>query len=191
MDATQLGNLRLAIQNAKVFTQPAQGEKAKKFIPEGRLEEILKYPTIASALANPSFGIPEHKLASTAEIVTQECPKLLAILIELELEKNLLHFLQMDILDSQLPRGLEDPRLKDLLSLKASEFDALQWEYFPFQFRSTHYQRTIGSEVIVPYIAQQEVGKGGFSRVYKVLIHPAQQRLMLQEVGGNSHEKMR
>ena len=190
MDATQLGNLRLTIRNAKVSTQPAEKEKAKKFMPEGRLEEILKYATIASALTNPSFGIPEHKLSSTVEIVAQECPKLLAILIELELEKHLLHFLQMDILDSQLPRGLEDPRLKDLLSLKASEFDALQWEYFPFRFRTTHYQRTIGSEVIVPYISQQEVGKGGSSRVYKVIIHPAQQRLMLQKVKGTSHEKL-
>src|SRR5438045_3150998 len=138
MDLTLLDDFRKQIHDAKESTDPAEGEVPRKFIPEGRLEGIINRSSVSLLLKDGSFGILDHKLENTVDIVASECPKVLAILLELGTQRELATFLQNDVFDARLPLSLHE--LKGFLRNKASDFEALQWEYLPFRFRTGMYQ---------------------------------------------------
>ena len=168
-----LDTLRVELQNARRL---AAGSNAKQFVPEGYLREHLTLNDIASLLSDTLFDIPQHKQESTAHIVYGEALKILSILVDLNWQQKLSLFIENDILDSSLP--LDEQPLRSLIPEAWNNFRALQWEYLAYRFRKGHYQFKLRQELILPYIEQVPLGKGGFSTVSKVLIHSAHQNLL-------------
>ena len=131
---------------------------------------------ITSLLLDTIFDIPQHKQGSTALIVYDEALKIFAILVDLNWQQKLLFFIENNVLDSSLP--LEEPRLRSLIPKAWTNFKGLQWEYLAYRFRKGQYRIKLQQELILPYIEQVLIGKGGFSTVSKVRIHSAHQNLL-------------
>lgn len=168
-----LDTFRIELQNAR---RPAAGSNSQRFVPEGYLREHLTLNDIASLLSDTAFDIPQHKQESTAHIVYEEALKILSILVDLNWQQKLSSFIENDVLDSSLP--LDEQPLRSLIPEAWTNFKALQWEYLAYRFRKGHYQIKLRQELILPYVEQAPLGKGGFSTVRKVLIHSAHQNLL-------------
>ena len=168
-----LDTLRIQLQDARRL---AAGSNAKQFLPEGYLREHLKLNDIVSLLSDALFDIPQHKQESTARIVYEEALKILSILVDLNWQQKLSLFIENHILDSSLP--LDEDSLRSLIPEAWNNFKALQWEYLAYRFRKGHIQFKLRQELILPYIQQEPLGKGGFSTVSKVVIHSAHQDLL-------------
>ena len=167
-----LHGLKVRIQEAKF---PAAGQSLRKFLPEGCLLSILKLDDVVLALGDPIFEVPEYKRESTAKIVLGEGTKTFAILLELNQEYLLKPLIEHDLLDSALP--FQEGFLSSLAPhvVAHSNFTTVQWDYLAYRSRKGQYHRTISDKQTLPYIEQENIGGGGFSKVYRVLVHSAHQ----------------
>ena len=154
---------------------PVSDPDLKTFVPEGDLAKILDTETLENTLSVPAFQIPHHKVASTARLVNNEAQKILAICLELSMERYLVKFIESDITDSTLP--LDISKLSPLIPEAATNFEALQWKYLAYRFRKGQIHRTLQKSRVLPYVEQTHIGGGGYSKVYKVSVHPAHQDL--------------
>jgi hypothetical protein len=97
---TTLKELKVQLQGAKIT---AAGQKpSRRFLPKGSLDDLLNAAQLTSLLQDPSFDIPWHKQEGTADIIITECPKVFGILLELNLERKVVSFIEND-----LPNKLE------------------------------------------------------------------------------------
>jgi hypothetical protein len=171
---TLLRELKVRLQNAKIT---AAGQKpARKFIPKDSLDDLLKTAQLTSLLKDPAFEIPWHKQETTADIIMTECPNLFGILLELNLERKIVPFIENDLLDKALPLG--EDQLAPIIPEASANFVKVQWDYLTYYFRKGQYHRKIDESLILPYVEEQEIGGGAFSRVYKSLIHAAYQNFV-------------
>ena len=170
---TPLEEIKLRIQNEK---ENAAGQGVRKFMPRDRLQKLLTIDEIASTLTDPVLHIPQHKLQDTRDILVREGISIFAILLELNLEKKLVSFIEHDLLDSALPLPISD--LETVIPEAASNFETLQWDYLAYRFRRGQYHRRVKPKEILPYVEEKKIGGGGFSSVYKVLVHSAYQNLI-------------
>ena len=170
---SSLGELRELLYDGKI---KADGQGQRQFLPNGSLDQILHETCILEILHDSSFRIDPHKLDSTVEIVSKEGRKVFAILVELRLEHALAGFIENDILDKALPA--QESKLAAVLEFdRRRNFLQRQWEYLAYNFTGDMYQRALEAEMIIPYLKQTEIGGGGFSTVYDVLVHPAHQNI--------------
>lgn len=168
VDAT---DLRRQLQTDK---QVAAGQRGRRFLPNGSVEQILTLETLRSALSDPSFRIEPYKRDDTAHTIVTEARKVFAILIDLELEGELGQFIENEVLDKELP--VEENRLADILGIAETKgFVLHQWEYLAYDFRKGPYQRKIRPEILLPYLKEEHLGSGGYSEVSEILVHPAHQ----------------
>ena len=72
-------------------------------MPEGELDKILNIEVLETLLSQSAFNIPRHKIISTARLVIDEAQKILAICLELNVERSLITFIENDITDAALP----------------------------------------------------------------------------------------
>ena len=168
-----LAEIKIRLERARIS---AAGQPHRDFIPDGSLQRILTAEDVFAVLADPAFQVPSHKIESTAQIVISEGRIIFALLLNLSLERELGRFIEDDCLDQALP--LSKSRLEDVIPQAAGEFAKRQWSYRAYQFRKGQYHRKIKDEEILPYIEQERIGGGGFSTVYKVLIHPGYQNVV-------------
>jgi hypothetical protein len=169
-----LKELKVRLQGAKITT--AGGKPPRRFLPKASLDDLLNAAQLTSLLQDPSFDIPWHKQEGTADIIITECPKVFGILLELNLEGKVVSFIENDLLDIALPLGEDE--LKHIIPEATANFFKLQWDYLAYHFRRGQYHRKIDESLILPYIEEQEIGGGGFSRVYKSVIHAAHQNIV-------------
>lgn len=171
---TPLKQLKLQLQDAKIT---AVGQKPpRKFLPQGSLNNLLHAAQLTSVLQDPNCEIPWHKQQDTADIIVYDSPKIFGILLELNLERKIVSFIEDDLLDKALP--LDEDQLEHIIPEAAANFSKLQWDYLAYHFRKGHYHRKIHESRILPYVEEQELGGGGFSRVYKSFIHTDYQDLV-------------
>lgn len=155
---------------------PVHNTELKEFVPDGDLAKLFNTATLETALSVPAFNIPHHKVASTAKLVIDEAQKILAICLELNVEQSFVKFIESDVTDYALP--LDISKLNSLVPEAAARFEKLQWKYVAYKFRKGQYDRTLPRNRILPYIDQTHIGGGGFSKVYRVSIHPAHQDMI-------------
>lgn len=155
---------------------PITDPELKTFVPEGDLAKLFHTEALEVALSVPAFKIPHHKVASTARLVLHEAQKILAICLELNLEHDLVKFIESDITDSALP--LDISKLSSLVPEAAARFEELQWKYLAYRFRKGQYHKTLPRDRVLPYLGQNSIGGGGYSKVYKVSVHSAHQDMI-------------
>lgn len=175
-----VSNQRVPLEEIKrriqITKEDAAGQGIRKFMPRNCLQQLLTTEVVASALTNPEFGIAQHKLQDTADIVIREGTSVFSILLELNLEKRLVTFIENDMLDSALPLHTTD--LEAIIPEAVATFETLQWDYLAYRFRKGQYHRKIKPKEILPYLEEKRIGGGGFSSVFKVLVHSAHQDLI-------------
>ena len=168
-----LATFKAKLQSAKV---PVAGSGSKYFVPEGYLREIVTVNDIVSVVSDSVFEIPQHKRESTADAVFEDFLKVFSILVDINSPQKLSSFIESDVLDQRLP--LDEGLLKTLLPQAWANFKALQWEHLAYRFRKGQYQIKLGPERVLPFVDQEDLGRGGYSTVYKVTIHPTHQALV-------------
>ena len=176
-EVTTLEKIRSKLQT-EMLRKDAAGQESRKFIPEGSLQQLLRSEDITNSLRDPKLGIPWYKIETTKSTVLQTASKVFAILIDLGLESKLIDFIEHDLLDSSLPASKD--RLREVLH-EASElfsFEQLQWDYFPYRISRGQYAKKIPKPMVFPYTEQTQIGSGGFSTVYRVVVHPDHQDLI-------------
>ncbi len=168
-----LAEMKVRLQRARVS---AAGQPLREFVPDGCLQQILTAEAVLSVLADSSFHIPSHKVENTAQIVASEGRIVFALLLDLSLERELGRFIEYDCLDHALP--LHKSQLEDIIPQAAGNFAKCQWDYRAYRFRKGQYHRKVRDEEILPYMEQKRIGGGGFSSIYRVLIHPDHQNII-------------
>ena len=170
---SKLDGIRNLIADHKII---AAGQKPRKFLPNGSLDDIFTSENILESLRGPSFKIGLHRLQNTVDLVLKDSKRIFAILVEERLEYALTDFIKNEISDRELP--VEKVRLKAVLEESAvDKFADRQWEYSAHVFSGGPYCRKLKAEGILPYVEQTPKGGGAFSRVYDVIVHPAHQKL--------------
>ena len=165
--------IRIQLQNLAI---PVADPGLKSFVPEGELDKIFNIEVLETLLSQSVFNIPRHKIISTARLVIEEAQKILAICLELNVEQNLITFIENDKTDAGLP--LSRSELNRVVPEAAVRFEEFQWKYVAYRFRKGLYSKTLPKDRILPYIRQEHIGGGGFSRVFRVLVHPAHQDIV-------------
>ena len=143
-------------------------------MPAGSLSSIVTHESLIEALACPEFGLSHHKHEGTAKFIVQEpAQKLFAILVEIRCEKYLALLLENDYSDKYLPidRSLLEPLLEDSAEL----FARIQHDYMVYSFRRGQFHRKLRDPQLLPFLHQERIGGGGYSSVYKALVHPLHQ----------------
>ena len=161
-----------------LFTQKkeAAGQR-KKFLPKESLDQILHRDNISESLGDASFHIQQHKFENTIDLVLNEGKRVFAILVETKLEFALVDLVEHRILDRALP--VSEEQLKPILaeSTDRQQFAERQWAYMAYDFPRIQYVQRLSVDYVLPYVEQTEIEGGGFSRVYKVLVHPTHQSI--------------
>ena len=104
---------------------PVADPGLKSFVPEGELDKIFNIEFLETLLSQSAFNIPRHKIISTARLVIDEGQNILAICLELNLEHNLITFIENDITDAALP--LSRSELDSVVPEAAVRFDGDTW----------------------------------------------------------------
>ena len=146
----------------------------KWFIPDRSLESVLEYEAVQTSLQD-YCGIEPYGVKWMTRAIRNGSRKIFAILILIREEKKvgafLEHFLQSDdqILDFQLP--FSPIKLEEVLpQAVANEFSEHQWEFLAPIFTHRLLHRNITSEVPLPFVESRTLGKGGFGKVFEIVI---------------------
>ena len=138
---------------------------------KGEPDKIFNIEVLETLLSESAFDIPRYKIISTARLVIDEAQKILAICLELNVERSLITFIENDITDAALP--LSRSELDSVIPEAAVRFEDVQWKYVAYRFRKGLYNRKLPRDRRLPYIGQKQIGGGGFSKVFRVLVHCA------------------
>jgi hypothetical protein len=91
-------------------------------------------------------------------------------------EPLIVNFLRRDQLlrtrlDEKLPRQVDE--LVVILKSKAiaEEFYEFQWQFLAPVFSELKVHRLLHEETILPFLAEEYLGQGGFGKVYRTRIH--------------------
>lgn len=174
-----LSSIRHQLQT---FRNASTAPDLRRFVPEGSLKHILQTESVSDALNDPIFHIPVHKRESIASDVCDEYSKIFAILLELHREDLLSTFYENDISDARLP--LEEKTLGEFIPNETKQFSSLQHEYLAYRFRKGKFHKRLSQHQILPFIRQKNVGRGGFSTVYKVRV-PSTHQNFLEKTGSD------
>ena len=165
-----LTRIRQSLFESKIV---AAGQEPKKFLPEGALETILHKKDISECLRDPSFRVQHHKLISTVDLIFEKGRKILAILIEIRLECALVNFIEYRLLDQALAASEEELKFVLDNSTDRMLFLERQWDFLAYYLSHGLYVQQLNTSSVLPFVEQTKIGAGGFSQVYKVLVHDA------------------
>ncbi|KAI1750463.1 kinase-like domain-containing protein [Xylaria castorea] len=154
------------------------------FVPAGDLN-ILTPDDIARALTDPAFQVPLPLRESASKIIVNGGSVVFSLLLELNLPAFLSAFIQENVLDNALP--VDKTRVEPILGDDAQAFTSAQWSFFPYTLENYTYHRRLRTEEIVPYTYMEDIGGGKCSKVYKVKIHSAHNRLVVGEADKDSY----
>jgi len=201
-DEPRHSELRDAIFAARVEWPP---RRLRYFVPANALKSLLQPSTIADELHGYQMGsMSDQTISDLAQEISVKAPKLFAILVCLRLGHFILEFLEEKIYDELLPferfYDKEKPGKWKLCSRRTPkhpiksmsewdhsdiiDFDRDQWYLLAPIFRANeemevpHYE--LSDNCVLPFVEdeeQQSPLEGGFSTVWRVVIHHAHQEL--------------
>ncbi|KAI8934449.1 hypothetical protein NX059_009181 [Plenodomus lindquistii] len=178
-----MDQLRISLQDLRISAGKDGTVNSLAFVPEPALFELLTQDTVTAALEDNAFLLEAHQRLPTAKEVVRCSRKLFSILVELRMEYQLKQCLEKQMSDSNLPIKNE-AQLRDEFPECATQFNKLQWEYFPVHLRE-HFHIEMSTNQIVPYLKNEKISSGGFSKVFKIRFHPSYQNW---SVGSTGHQ---
>jgi hypothetical protein len=156
------------------------------FVPEKLLYALFSKAAILSCL-NDIPQIEDYDRPIMAQTILENARKILAILIFIGREGEIVKFLYREIYDTSLP--LSVGTIKSVSNRDfAAMFSEVQWEYIAPVFRRGGSHREIQpredntQNFILPFLEEEEIGSGAFGTVFKVSLSPYHQAL-LEESG--------
>lgn len=168
-----MDDLRLKLQRLRQFSRLDGSTTTLSFVTEADLYSLLTRDTLENALTNPAFHLEPHQREYVAGEVIDGARKIFAIVVELRMEGKLKTCLEKCLTDSSLPI-LEEKRVMEIYSESVSHFQRLQWEYVPLKLRERSH-KDLESGYILPFVENTKLASGGFSTVFKTIIHPLYQ----------------
>lgn len=117
-------------------------------------------------------GTKAHRLDETAKIIFKTRVKIFSVLILIHQPSLIANFIEKDELqDRRLPFELQVLE-KEIMNVCGHELYEKQWEFtVPEFFRGT-LTRFLNENVVLPFIKDEEIGKGSFGIVHEITLHP-------------------
>jgi len=167
------------------------------FIPRDKLNELLTKDIVKAIITN--LGICDHSrpLHANALLYEEDITRIhnkyrviLAILIELSCEEHFIKFHNYDSDDSKLPFSREELEHIDREGIICSLFLKRQYIFIP-QTIGGEGRHSWTSEFVLPFVGdytKNEIGGGGFSKVFKAEIYPLYDKLKWTYIGEDGED---
>lgn len=157
-----------------------------KFIPRDGLDGLMTRRVVKEITMNLRLNDPSRPLHANTLLYEEDYTRvhekyrvILAILIKLSFEDQFVKFHNYDNAydDSRLPFSKEELEHIDPQRVICDIFLRTQYEFIP-QIISGRHSWT--PEFILPFIRKDDIGQGGYAKVYKVEIYP-----LYDNIGGS------
>ncbi|KAI9739969.1 MAG: hypothetical protein M1818_005025 [Claussenomyces sp. TS43310] len=145
--------------------------ESRHYIPERALYRILTETSIRDVLKDCE-AVQPYEIHDLVKVILSGARKIFSILVLNNHVKYVKKFVEIDQLqalplDHRLPLGLE--KLKMLLSEShARIFHEKQWEFTSPTFSESVLRRQLDDEIILPFVSETSIGKGGFGVVHEI-----------------------
>jgi hypothetical protein len=146
----------------------------RRFVPEGVIQGCLNDDQLKDALSTSNIDKVLQREAE--EEIRRGGHKTFGVLVLMREEHLIVNFLQRDQLlrtrlDERLPRQIEELVVTLGSKERADEFYESQWQFLAPVFSELKGHRLLHEETILPFLAEEYLGQGGFGKVYKTRIH--------------------
>ena len=138
-------------------------------VPPDEIRQICTQDRIQLSIRR--FCKNELDAARFARNIYQSYTKIFAILLSIDAENQIKEFLLRREIDARLPYRKEG--LDFLDELVASRFVDMQWAFDPVILRRDQENgnhRHLQSRLVLPFLDEEFIDRGGFGRVYKVTV---------------------
>ena len=166
-----LDELRIKIERLRVKTFGN-----RYFIDPQELDGLLSGEVVRKAVKE--CLIPEHRRTKIADMILTKSKLTFAILVRMQREDLIPHFLDHGDFDSSLPQSKE--RILEIAPALQNGFtEEVQWEFLPHYFeRDT--RRIVRPEVVLPIVHEQQLAdeRGAFGTISKITITSTMQDLL-------------
>jgi hypothetical protein len=149
------------------------------------INDLLTRTIIEDAIREcvKEYAVPDHQEKVVVNRIFTEGKILFGILIWKKWLPKLMHFIEHDALDSQLP--LEIPRAEKIAENVGWDFaQNAQWEFLPRTLTKemSGYHCNFRDEEILPFIGETRLGEGNFGDVFQMSVLPSQQTMFPDQV---------
>lgn len=137
------------------------------FVPSVELKNVLTRELVVGALDHDE--IPEHRRHHTATKIVEDGIRTFAILLLVQQEHLVSHFIECDELDSKLP--LSANQVQRISPFVSDRFHIeIQWEFIPYFFQRGMHHRKLRDEIILPYIHEERLAEGAGGEIFRCSI---------------------
>ena len=158
----------------KIVESRVRNCDARYFVPDSIIERLFNEESIANCVRESEIAL--HKRRECVHATRHGGRKVFAILILIGTTDRIVDFLENDqllkegSLDSRLPFSVDG--LMKILSDRrwAKEFYEWQWQLLAPFFKEDTIHRVFDADTVLPFIESEELGRGGFGRVFEVLL---------------------
>ncbi|KAF3167920.1 hypothetical protein TWF225_006663 [Orbilia oligospora] len=178
-----MDSLRQELDTLLCKCEDGDAGEERKFMPFQSFRKVFTPERIDDAV----YGIKEADMefsqkGDVAAWVKSHARRIFAILILLGSKEHLIaKFMGRDIFqgkyDEKLPFSRED--LDTIIPEIAAEFYEKQWEFVSPVWSKNVVHRELPSDVRLPFVLNEKLGRGGFGVVYKIKLHEHHQRTVL------------
>jgi hypothetical protein len=149
------------------------------FTPSHLVRGTLKPELVRQSLLE--CAVEQHQVDEATQVIIEGAWNVYAILIMIRKPQYILAFikddhLQRSTIDDKLPLDLEklSKVFKDPITTR--EFYDRQWGFTALLFSKSVLIRSLPEKLVLPFLADEELGEGSFGKVYKIQVEHFFQR---------------
>lgn len=167
-------------EQLSILRKDSQCARARKhFYPHADLADLLNEDAIHECISSiPSLNGNQRDIHRISSLTQQTALRTFAILLLDNNEARILDFLFRREGDSRVPYS-DEQGLYFLPKQVARRFLERQWEFDPVILVKGNIHLEIGENAVLPFLEDVQIAKGGFGTLYKVILYPSCQRLIL------------
>jgi hypothetical protein len=167
------------------------------FIPRDMLDDIMNREVVKEITMNLGLNDPSRSLHANVLLYEEDYTRvhekyrvILAILVELSWEEHFVKFHNYDNDDSKLPLSRGELEHIDHEQIICNLFLKRQYGFIP-QTISREGRHSWPPEFVLPFVGdykQNEIGDGGFSKVYKIELYPLYDNIKWSNIKSSQDE---